>query len=100
MTRKAVETAQTVTLAMIESKSEAIVSEVRSAKDELLHSQAEIKDMIAILQDVASPRRTKRPSLPARLDEISSADVEELEQIGEGSFGQVMKARYLSLIHI
>ena len=54
----------------------------------------EIKDMIAILQDGASTRRTKRQSLTARLDEISSADVEELEQIGEGTFGQVMKARY------
>ena len=94
MTRKAVETAQTVTLAMIETKFEALVSEVRSAKDELLQGQDDIKDMIAILQDVASPRRTRRPSLTARLDEISSADVEELEQIGEGSFGQVMKARF------
>ena len=60
----------------------------------VLHGQAEIKDMIAILQDGASTRRTKRQSLTARLDEISSADVEELEQIGEGAFGQVMKARY------
>ena len=78
----------------IVARFEQLEAVVKEQGDRVLHGQAEIKDMIAILQDVASPRRTKRQSLTARLDEISSADVEELEQIGEGSFGQVMKARY------
>ena len=78
----------------IVARFEQLEAVVKEQGDRVLHGQAEIKDMIAILQDVASPRRTKRQSLTARLDEISSADVEELEQIGEGSFGQVMKARF------
>ena len=78
----------------IVARFEQLEAVVKEQGDRVLHGQAEIKDMIAILQDGASTRRTKRQSLTARLDEISSADVEELEQIGEGSFGQVMKARF------
>ena len=95
MTRKAVETAQTVTLAMIETKFEAIVSEVRSAKDELLQGQDDIKQM------VQTKAKTEKGRALARQDKqraVAKFEIElqhiDMEPFARGGFGIVHMATF------